>query len=102
MSNRLGHTQKLNPADIASEPFEQLDLLVADPTDSQILDEQVVPDVLDEIDTDATSAMKVLETRAMVEKMTEGSTVLHDYQPKAVRVNWMRRVCKGLRLRKTR
>ncbi len=92
MSNRLGHSQKLNPADIAPEPCEQLDLLVADLTDSQILDDQVAQDILDEIDTDATSALKVLETRTMVEEMTDGSTVLHHYQAKAVRVSWMRRV----------
>ncbi len=92
MSNRLGHAEKLNPADIAPEPPEQLDLLVADLTDSQILDDQVVQDILDETDTGATTAMKVLETRAMVEEMTGGSTVLHHYQPKAVRVSWMRRV----------
>jgi hypothetical protein len=92
MGNRLGNAQKLNPADIAPEPPEQLDLLVADLTDGQILDDQVAQDILDEISTDITSAIKVLETRAMVEEMTEGSTVLHHYQPKAVRVSWMRRV----------
>jgi hypothetical protein len=92
MSNRLGHAEKLNPADIAPEPPEQLDLLVADLTDNQILDDQVAQDILDEIDTDITSAIKVLETRAMLEEMTEDSTVLHHYQPKAVRVSWMQRV----------
>ncbi len=99
MSNRLGHSQKLNPADIAPEPPEQLDLLVADLTDSQILDDQVVQNILDETDTDATSAMKVLESRAIVEEMTEGSTVLHHYRPKAVRVNWMRRVLGWFRMK---
>lgn len=92
MSSKLGHAQKLDPADNAPEPSEQLDLLVADLTDNQILDDQVAQDILDEIDTDATSAIKVLETRALVEEMTEGSTVLHHYRPKAVRVSWMRRV----------
>ena len=92
MSNKLGHAQKLNPADNAPEPPEQLDLLVADLTDGQILDDQVAQDILDGIDTDATSAIKVLETRAMLDEMTEGSTVLHHYKPKAVRISWMRRV----------
>ena len=92
MSNKLGHSQKLKPADNAPEPSEALDLSVANLTDGQILDDQVAQDILDEIDTDATSAMKALETMAMLEEMTEGSTVLHHYQPKAVRVSWMRRV----------
>ena len=92
MSNRLGHAQKLNPADIAPEPLEQLDLLVADLTDNQIVDDQVAQDIFDEIGTDATSTIKVLETRAMLDEMTEGSTVLHNYQPKAVRVSWVQRV----------
>ena len=49
------------------------------------------------IDTDATSAMKVRAARTIVEEMTEGSTVLHHYQPKAARINWLRRVFAWIR-----
>jgi len=41
---------------------------------------------------DPMSATKVREAMTILEEMTEGTTVLHRYQPKVARVSWMRRV----------
>lgn len=92
MGNKLATPRELDPADNTPESRDALDSSSADPTDGQILDDQAILDILEENDTDATSAMKVLAARTMIEEMTEGSTVLHHYQPKAVRMSWMRRI----------
>jgi len=41
---------------------------------------------------DATSRLKVREAMAILEEATEGTTVLHRYQPEAARVSWVQRV----------
>ena len=41
---------------------------------------------------DATSRIKVRQAMAILEEMTEGTTVLHRYEPDVVRVSWMQRV----------
>ncbi len=94
MGNKLQHERIL---DSAPEPREALDISSTDPTDSQILDDLAVQEILEEIDTDATTAMKVLAARTMVEEMIEGSTVLHHYQRKAVQVSWMQRLVRWAR-----
>ena len=49
MGNKLGHARKLEPTDDASvsAPRDTFDLSNADPTDSEILDEQAVLDILE-------------------------------------------------------
>ncbi len=49
MGNRMGHARKLKPVDDASAsgPREALDLSIADPADSQILEGQAVLDILE-------------------------------------------------------
>ena len=49
MGNNLGHARKLEPTDDASAsgPRDTFDLSNADPTDSEILDEQAVLDILE-------------------------------------------------------
>ena len=54
MGNKLATPRELDPADNAPEPRGALDLSSANPTDSQILDDQAVQDILEETDTDAT------------------------------------------------
>ena len=137
MGYKIGHARKLEPVNDASEPRDASDLLIADPADSPILDDQAVSDILesgsyplldqstgdsrdnkdkvdpsrtdvldhdtppnepDSADEDAgengaTSTIKVLEARFMLEEITEGAdtTVRHRYQPKAARVSSVRR-----------
>ena len=40
---------------------------------------------------DTTSTLKVLEAKTTLEKITEGTTVRHRYQPRAVRASSVRR-----------
>ena len=54
-------------------------------------------DKTDSADKDAgdfvtTSAIKVREARATLDKLTECAPVQHRYQPKATRVSWARRL----------
>ena len=44
-----------------------------------------------------TNTLKVLKARAMLEEITEGTTVQHRYQPKAARVSWTQRVLSWFR-----
>ncbi len=39
-----------------------------------------------------TNTMQVREAKATLDKITEGASVQHRYQPKTVRVSWTRRV----------
>ncbi len=41
---------------------------------------------------DPTSRIKVREAMAILEEATEGTTLIHQYQPKAARVSWIQRV----------
>ena len=94
MGNKLQHELIL---DSAPESREAPDRSSTDATDSQIRDDQAIQEILEEFDTDATTAMQVLAARTMVEEMTEGSTVIHHYQPREVRISWMRRVRRWFR-----
>jgi hypothetical protein len=49
MGNKLGHSRKIEPTDDASvsAPRDTFDLSNADPTDSEVLDEQAVLDILE-------------------------------------------------------
>ncbi len=46
---------------------------------------------------DTTNTLKILKARAMLEEITEGTTVQHRYQPKATRVSWTQRVLRWFR-----
>ena len=46
---------------------------------------------------DTTNTLKILKARAMLEEITEGTTVQHRYQPKAARVSWTQRVLSWFR-----
>ena len=112
----MGYAQRREPSiGNAPEPehHDALDLPVANPADSEILGDQALIDILesetsstpahlicdnqDEIDMDATSAIKVRESRAMIEEMIEGSTVIHQYQPVAAPVSWLQRALSWFR-----
>jgi len=41
---------------------------------------------------DSTSRIKVRQAMAILEEMTEGTTVLHRYQPEVAPLSWMQRV----------
>ena len=84
---------------------DALDLSIADPADSQILDdraEQKINAPPNETDSagkdagndDATSRIGVIRATAMLEEIIEGEspTVRHHFQPKAARVSWARRL----------
>ena len=111
MSKTTGYEQRREPS-IGNAPtpeqYDASDLSVANPSDGEILGDQAMMDFLesetssqpahsickneDEIDMDATSAIKVRESRAIIEEMVEGSTVVHHYQPKAAPISWLQRV----------
>ena len=113
-----------------------LDLFLADPADSPILDDQTVSDILesgsyplldpstadirddkdkvypshadvlnhdtltnkpdsmgnDAENDDVTSGITTIRAKVMMEKITEGTTMQHRYQPKAARVSRARRL----------
>jgi hypothetical protein len=46
---------------------------------------------------DSTTRIKVRQAMAILEEMTEGTTVLHRYQPEVAPVSWMQRVLAWLR-----
>ncbi len=48
-------------------------------------------------DTSATSAVKVLEARAVLEEFGESTTALHRYEPEAPRVSWVQRLLTWVR-----
>ena len=111
MSKTTEYAQRREPS-IGNAPtpeqYDALDLSVADPADGEILGDQAMMDLLesetssqparliceneDEIDMDATSAIKVRESRARIQEMVEGSTVIHHYQPRAAPISWLQRV----------
>jgi hypothetical protein len=47
--------------------------------------------------TKATTKIKVLEARAFLKKATEGTTVIHRYQPTRPRIGWAQRTIKLIR-----
>lgn len=101
---------------------DALDLSIADPADSEILDDRAVQEILEtgsyplldpsrtdvpdhnappnetaSADKDAgyygtTSAIQVRKARAMLEELTEGTREPHHYQPSAARVSRARRL----------
>ncbi len=102
MGNKIDHAS-------ASGPRDALDLLIADPADCPILDDQAVRDILetgsytpldqatgdsdpqtdeaDSVDNDAgntgiTSRVKKSREKAMLEEIIEGTKRRHRYQPK--------------------
>ncbi len=44
-----------------------------------------------------TNRIKVLEARATLEEIAEGTTVLHRYEPKVPRASWLRRLLNWIR-----
>jgi len=57
------------------------------------------PDLANKLaeDDGVTTRIKVLAARAILDEATEGTTVLHRYQPKAPRVGWARRLLNWFR-----
>ena len=47
MGYKMGHARKLEPVNDASEPRDTLDLSIADPADSPILDDQTASGILE-------------------------------------------------------
>ena len=111
MGNKIDHasTSKLRHA---------LDLSIADPADSPILDDQAVSDTLetgafhlsdhstgdsrdatvkDAEDHGATTTLDVLKARAMLEEITQRLPVLDRDQPKTSHVSWTQRVLSWFR-----
>jgi len=111
MSKTTGYAQRREPSSgnaPTPEQYDALDLSLANTADGEILSDQAMMDLLeyetssqsahliceneDEIDMNTTSAIKVRESRALIEEMVEGSTVIHHYQPTAAPISWLQRV----------